>query len=91
MNLNQFLKSDREMAARKLASAQFLLNELLPDEIEDSNFEECIVLCLSAAEKFRELKKMHHPVQVVQLHEIATQFVSKGLDVSIVKRPVYES
>ncbi|MCY8485390.1 YqaH family protein [Bacillus atrophaeus] len=91
MNLNQFLKSDREMAARKLASAQFLLNELLPDEIEDSNFEECIDLCLSAAEKFRELKKMHHPVQVVQLHEIASQFFRKGIDVSVIRKPAHES
>ncbi|MCY8546881.1 YqaH family protein [Bacillus vallismortis] len=91
MNLNQFLKSDKEKAKRKLASAQFLLNELLPDEIEDNNFDECIDLCLSAAEMFKEIKRMHHPEQVVQLHEFATQFLSKGLDVSIVQRPVYES
>ncbi|KAF1681251.1 MULTISPECIES: YqaH family protein [Bacillus] len=91
MNLNYFLKQDRELAKRKLGSAQFLLQELLPDEIKDNNFDECIDLCLSAAEMFKEIKRMHHPEQVVQLHEIATQFLSKGLDVSIVKRPVYES
>ncbi|MEC2221322.1 YqaH family protein, partial [Bacillus subtilis] len=56
-----------------------------------NNFDECIDLCLSAAEMFKEIKRMHHPEQVVQLHEVATQFLSKGLDVSIVKRPVYES
>ncbi|MED1173667.1 YqaH family protein [Bacillus inaquosorum] len=91
MNLNNFLKSDKEKVTRKLAAAHFLLNELLPDEIEDNNFEECIDLCLSAAEMFKDIKRMHHPEQVVQLHGIATQFVSKGLDVSIVKRPIYES
>ncbi|MCY8509760.1 hypothetical protein MOD07_09395 [Bacillus mojavensis] len=91
MKLNQFLKSDKEKAKRKLGSAQFMLNELLPDEVENNNFDECIDLCLSAAEMFKDIKRMHHPEQVVQLHEIATQFLSKGLDVSIVKRPVYES
>ncbi|PLV35310.1 YqaH family protein [Bacillus subtilis] len=91
MNLKNFLKSDKEKVTRKLAAAQFLLSELLPDEIDDNNFDECIDLCLSAAEMFKDIKRMHHPEQVVQLHEIATQFVSKGLDVSIVKRPVYES
>ncbi|CAI6265146.1 MULTISPECIES: YqaH family protein [Bacillus] len=91
MNLNNFLKQDRELAKRKLGSAQFLLQELLPKEIKDNNFDECIDLCLSAAEMFKDIKRMHHPEQVVQLHEIATQFLSKGLDVSIVKRPVYES
>ncbi|MGG3936309.1 YqaH family protein [Bacillus stercoris] len=91
MNLNNFLKQDRELAKRKLGSVQFLLQELLPDEIKDNNFDECIDLCLSAVEMFKDLKRMHHPEQVVQLHEIAAQFLSKGLDVSIIKRPVYES
>ncbi|MGR7976551.1 YqaH family protein [Bacillus velezensis] len=91
MNLNNFLKQDRELAKRKLGSAQFLLQELLPEEIKDNNFDECIDLCLSAAEMFKEIKRMHHPEQVVQLHEVATQFLSKGLNVSIVKRAVYES
>ncbi|MCY9296744.1 hypothetical protein BJH90_03695 [Bacillus halotolerans] len=91
MKLNQFLASDKDKAKRKLASAQFLLNELLPDEIENNNFDECIDLCLSAAEMFKDIKRMHHPEQVVQLHEIATQFLSKDLDISIVRRPAYES
>lgn len=91
MNLNYFLKQDRELAKRRLLSAQFLLQELLPDEIKDNNFDECIDLCLSAVEIFKDIKRIHHPEQVVQLHEIATQFLSNGLDVSIVKRPVYES
>ncbi|MFJ9204101.1 YqaH family protein [Bacillus velezensis] len=91
MNLNNFLKQDRELAKRKLGSAQFLLQELLPEEIKDNNFDECIDLCLSATEMFKEIKRMHHPEQVVQLHEVATQFLSKGLNVSIVKRAVYES
>ncbi|MCB7160430.1 hypothetical protein LI071_07095 [Bacillus subtilis] len=91
MKLNQFLASDKDKAKRKLASAQFLLNELLPDEIENNNFDECIDLCLSAAEMFKDIKRMHHPEQVVQLHEIATQLLSKDIDVSIVRRSAYES
>ncbi|GLZ63718.1 YqaH family protein [Bacillus amyloliquefaciens] len=85
MKLNQFLTSDKEKATRKLAAAQFLLNELLPDEIEDNNFDECIDLCLSAAEMFKEIRRMHHPVQVVQLHEIATRFFSREINVELIK------
>ncbi|MCY8913172.1 hypothetical protein MOE47_09695 [Bacillus atrophaeus] len=91
MKLNQFLESDKEKAKRKLASAEFLQNELLPDEIENNNFDECIDLCLSAAEMFKDIKRMHHPEKVVHLYEIATQLLSKGFDVSIVRRSVYES
>ncbi|MCY8987990.1 YqaH family protein [Bacillus atrophaeus] len=83
MRLNQFLKSDSELAYRKLSTAQFLLNELLPAEIEDCNYEECIDLCLSAAEMFKEINRMHHPAQ---LHEIASRFSERGIDVSVVTR-----
>ncbi|MED4845123.1 YqaH family protein [Bacillus atrophaeus] len=86
MRLNQFLKSDSELAYRKLSTAQFLLNELLPAEIEDCNFEECIDLCLSAAEMFKEVNRMHQPAPVTQLHEIASRFLTKGIDVSVVAR-----
>ncbi|MCY8842438.1 YqaH family protein [Bacillus atrophaeus] len=72
MKLNQFLKSDKELAKQMISSAQFLLNELLPAEIEDCNYEECIDLCLSAAEMFKEINRMHQPASVTQLHEIAS-------------------
>ncbi|MCC9023001.1 YqaH family protein [Bacillus nakamurai] len=83
MNLNQLSKSDSELANRKLSTAQFLLSELLPAEIEDCNFEECIDLCLSAAEMFKEINRMYHPIQI---HEIASRFSSRGIDVSVVQR-----
>lgn len=86
MKLNQFLKSDSELAKQKISSAQFLLNELLPTEIEDCNYEECIDLCLSAAEMFKEINRMHQPAPVTQLHEIASLFSKRGIDVSVVQR-----
>ncbi|AYK68033.1 hypothetical protein D9C11_23140 [Bacillus subtilis subsp. subtilis] len=86
MKLDHFLKSDSESVLRKLSTAQFLLSELLPAEIEDCNFEECIDLCLSAAEMFKEINRMHQPASVTQLHEIASRFSLKGIDVSVVQR-----
>ncbi|MCY8824516.1 YqaH family protein [Bacillus atrophaeus] len=86
MNLNQLSKSDKKLAQRKISTAQFLLNELLPAEIGDCNFEECIDLCLSAAEMFKEINRIHQPAPVTQLHEIASRFLTKGVDVSVVAR-----
>ncbi|AZI47268.1 MULTISPECIES: YqaH family protein [Bacillus] len=86
MKLDHFLKSDSVSVLRKLSTAQFLLSELLPDEIEDCNFEECIDLCLSAAEMFKEINRMHQLASVTQLHEIASRFSLKGIDVSVVQR-----
>ncbi|MGD2434051.1 YqaH family protein [Bacillus velezensis] len=86
MNLNHFIKQDRELAKRKLGSAQFLLQELLPDEIKDNNFDQCIDLCLSAAEMFKEINRMHQPNSVSQLHGIASRFSLRGIDVSVVQR-----
>ncbi|ATO28653.1 YqaH family protein [Bacillus atrophaeus] len=83
MNLNQLSKSDKKLTQRKISAAQFLLNELLPAETEDCNFEECVDLCLSAAEMFKEVNQMHHPAQ---LHEIASRFSERGIDVSVVTR-----
>ncbi|WP_333558503.1 YqaH family protein, partial [Bacillus glycinifermentans] len=35
----------------------------------------------------KDLKRMEHPEQVVRLHEIASKFASRGLNVSAVGRP----
>lgn len=86
MRLNQSLKSDSVSVLRKLSTAQSLLHELLPAEIEDCNFEECIDLCLSAAEMFKEINQMHQSASVTQLHEIASRFSLRGIDVSVVQR-----
>ncbi|WP_328056363.1 YqaH family protein, partial [Bacillus paralicheniformis] len=37
----------------------------------------------------KDLKRMEHPEQVVRLHEIASKFANRGLNVSTVRR-VYQ-
>ncbi|MGE6626164.1 YqaH family protein [Bacillus pumilus] len=91
MNLNNFLKTDRDKAERLIKSIEFLADELLSDAITDRDFEGCIEIAGSIISNCEELKRMHHPEQVVQLQEVATRLLSKGLNVSTAKRPIYES
>ncbi|MBU8574951.1 YqaH family protein [Bacillus pumilus] len=91
MNLNNFLKTDRDKAERMIKSIEFLADELLSDAITDRDFEGCIEIAGSIISNCEELKRMHHPEQVVQLQEVATRLLSKGLNVSTAKRPIYES
>ncbi|MFP3420630.1 YqaH family protein [Bacillus sp. SIMBA_154] len=91
MNLNNFLKTDREKAERLIKSLHFLVDELLSDAVTDQDFEGCIEIAGSIVSNCEELKRMHHPEQVVQLQEVATRLLSKGLNVSTAKRPIYES
>ncbi|MDA1478112.1 YqaH family protein [Bacillus changyiensis] len=86
MNLNRFLKSDRERAERLIKSMDFLITELLPDAIEDGDYEGCIEIAGSMIAHCKDLKRMEHPEQVVQLHEIASKLLSKGIDVSTIRR-----
>lgn len=88
MNLNHFLKADRDKAERLIKSIHFLVDELLSDAITDQDFDGCIEIAGSIVSNCVELKRMHRPEQVVQLHDIATQFLSKGVDVSIVRGPI---
>ncbi|MGD7061041.1 YqaH family protein [Bacillus altitudinis] len=88
MNLNNFLKTDRDKAERLIKSIHFLVDELLSDAVTDQDFDGCIEIAGSIISNSEELKRMHRPEQVVQLHDIATQFLSKGVDVSIVRGPI---
>ncbi|WAT79577.1 YqaH family protein [Bacillus safensis] len=88
MNLNHFLKTDRDKAERLIKSIHFLDDELLSDAITDQDFDGCIEVALSIISNCEELKRMHHPEQVVQLHDLANQFLSKGLNVSTIKRSI---
>ncbi|MER1249806.1 hypothetical protein NQS42_18450 [Bacillus sp. C10(2022)] len=87
MNLNHFLKSDREKAERLYKSLQYLVSELLEDAVKEGDFDGCIELAGSIADHSRDLKKMERPEQVVKLHEIASEFAKRGLDVQTVKPP----
>ncbi|MGQ9028294.1 YqaH family protein [Bacillus licheniformis] len=87
MNLNHFLKSDREKAERLYKSLQFLVSELLEDAVKEGDFDGYIELAGSIADHSRDLKKMQHPEKVVELHEIASEFAKRGLNVVPVKPP----
>ncbi|MEC2212603.1 YqaH family protein [Bacillus paralicheniformis] len=89
MNLNHFLKSDREKAEDLYKSLQFIAFELLEDVVKKGDFDGCITLANAIVDHSRDLKKMQHPEQVVELHEIASKFAKKGLDVTAVKRNVH--
>ncbi|MCM3212745.1 YqaH family protein [Bacillus licheniformis] len=87
MNLNHFLKSDREKAERLYKSLQFLVSELLEDAVKEGDFVGCKEIAESIAQHSNDLRKMEHPEKVVELHEIASEFAKRGLDVVPVKPP----
>ncbi|ADF59167.1 MULTISPECIES: YqaH family protein [Bacillus subtilis group] len=87
MNLNEFLKTDRQNAERKIKSMEFLLQDLIPDALQDGDFDGCLEMVETLKQHCEELKRMHHPIQVVQLHEIATRFFNRGINVELIRRP----
>ncbi|WP_077735655.1 YqaH family protein [Bacillus sonorensis] len=87
MNLNHFLKSDREKAQRLYDSMQFMASELLLAAIEEGDFDGCKDIAESIAQHSKDLKKMEHPEKVVKLNEIASEFAKRGLNVVPVKSP----
>lgn len=89
MNLNHFLKSDRENAERLLRSTQNLISELLPAAIEDQDFDGCVEIAATIISNCKDLQRMEHPEQVVQLSEIVSNLASRGINVSTVRR-VYQ-
>ena len=85
MNLNRFLKTDREKAERLFISTRDLISEL-PAAIEEHDFEGCVEIAATIILNCKDLKRMEHPEQVVRLHEIASKFANRGLNVSTVRR-----
>ncbi|KKD42538.1 YqaH family protein [Bacillus sp. FSL L8-0167] len=75
MDLNQFLKADREKAARLIKSLHFLVDELLTDPITDQDFEGCIEIAGSVITNCKELKRIEQSEHIVQLH--ASKFEDK--------------
>ncbi|MDN5390174.1 YqaH family protein [Bacillus sp. LB7] len=88
MNLNRFLKTDREKAERLIQSTQNLTSEL-PAAIEEQDFKNCVEIAATIILNCKDLQRMEHPEQVVRLHEIASKFASRGINVSTVRR-VYQ-
>ncbi|TWL26103.1 hypothetical protein CHCC16736_0026 [Bacillus licheniformis] len=89
MNLNHFLKADREKAERLIESTQYLISELLPAAIEDQDFDGCVEIAATIISNCKDLQRMEHPEQVVQLREIVSNLASRGINVSTVRR-VYQ-
>ncbi|MED0751654.1 MULTISPECIES: YqaH family protein [Bacillus amyloliquefaciens group] len=86
MNLNHFLKSDREKAERLLRSTQNFISELLPSAIEDQDFDGCVEIAASIISNCKDLKRMEHPEQMVKIHEIVSGLKRKGIGASTVRR-----
>ncbi|KXZ15325.1 hypothetical protein AXI59_02165 [Bacillus nakamurai] len=86
MNLNEFLKTDRENAERKIKSMESLLHDMIPDALQDNDFDGCLEIIETLKQHCEDLKRMHQQAPVTQLHEIASQFSSRGIDVSVVQR-----
>ncbi|MEC0543474.1 YqaH family protein [Bacillus glycinifermentans] len=83
----RFINTDLENAYRLIESTQYLISELLPAAIEDQDFDGCVEIAATIISNCKDLKRMEHPEQVVRLHEIASKFASRGLNVSAVGRP----
>ncbi|QKN78669.1 hypothetical protein GZ55_13025 [Bacillus pumilus] len=88
MDLNPFLKADREKAARLIKSLHFLVDELLTDAITDQDFEGCIEIAGSVITNCKELKRIEQSEYIVPLHKIASKFEDRGLKISNVTRPM---
>lgn len=88
MNLNSFLKTDRNKAERLIKSTQFLIDELLSDAIKDQDFDGCLEIAGSIVSNCEELKRMHRPENVVQLHELASRLVKKGYSIETIKKTI---
>ncbi|MCA1184667.1 hypothetical protein MH050_15910 [Bacillus licheniformis] len=88
MNLNHFLKADREKAKRLFISTRDLISEL-PAAIEEHDFEGCVEILATIISNCKDLQRMEHPEQVVQLREIVSNLASRGINVSTVRR-VYQ-
>jgi len=85
MNLNRFLKTDREKAERLIQSTQNLTFEL-PAAIEEQDFENCVEIAATIISNCKDLQRMEHPEQVVKLREIVSNLASRGINVSTVRR-----
>ncbi|MCX2736241.1 YqaH family protein [Bacillus sp. IS1] len=86
MNLNEFLKTDRQNAERKIKSIKFLLQDLIPDALQDGDFDGCLEMIETLKQHCEDLNRMHQPALVSQLHEIASRFSLRGIDVAVVQR-----
>ncbi|APT44474.1 YqaH family protein [Bacillus safensis] len=89
MNLNNFLKTDREKADRLIKSTQFLVNELLSGAIKDQDFDGCIEIAGSVISSCEDLKRMEIPSdKLIDLQSITTRLITKEYSIETIKKPI---
>ncbi|OEI75483.1 hypothetical protein BG616_15285 [Bacillus subtilis] len=82
MKLNQFLKSDVEVAKRKSHSVESMADLLLAS-LKDGDFEEALDILGSIKLNIEDLKRLSNKGL---LHDTALKMQQRGIDLSVVRR-----
>ncbi|AWX21226.1 YqaH family protein [Bacillus subtilis] len=82
MKLNQFLKSDVEVAKRKSDSVESMA-DLLLDSLKDGDYEEALDILGSIKANIEDLKRISNKGL---LYDTALKMQKRGIDLSLVRR-----
>ncbi|WP_276730382.1 YqaH family protein [Bacillus sp. (in: firmicutes)] len=82
MKLNQFLKSDVEVAKRKSDSVESMADLLLAS-LKDGDYEEALDILGSIKANIEDLKRISHKGL---LYDTALKMQKRGIDLSLVRR-----
>ncbi|KIN32327.1 MULTISPECIES: YqaH family protein [Bacillus subtilis group] len=82
MKLNQFLKSDVEVAKRKSDSVESMA-DLLLDSLKDGDYEEALDILGSIKANIEDLKRISNKGL---LYDTALKMQQRGIDLSLVRR-----
>ncbi|BDG81307.1 hypothetical protein BSF_30360 [Bacillus subtilis] len=82
MKLNQFLKSDVEVAKRKSDSVESMA-DLLLDSLKDGDYEEALDILGSIKANIEDLKRISNKGL---LYDTALKMKKRGIDLSLVRR-----
>ena len=82
MKLNQFLKSDVEVAKRKSDSVESMA-DLFLDSLKDGDYEEALDILGSIKANIEDLKRISNKGL---LYDTALKMQKRGIDLSLVRR-----
>ncbi|MEG7378951.1 YqaH family protein [Bacillus subtilis] len=82
MKLNQFLKSDEEVAKRKSDSVESMADLLLAS-LKDGDYEEALDILGSIKANIEDLKRISNKGL---LYDTALKMQQRGIDLSLVRR-----
>lgn len=82
MKLNQFLKSDVEVAKRKSDSVESMADLLLAS-LKDGDYEEALDILGSIKANIEDLKRISNKGL---LHDTALKMQQRGIDLSVIRR-----